>query len=115
RGGPLSRRLRRLCYLHRRSDSYRMERPVLRAGIAPAGDPRLGTAHCYSRPVIVCWLNPLSPSLGFNLRRKSLEIVERAVERWPPPNQPLPSTGSANSILKGVKLSQSRPTAEFER
>ena len=50
RGGPLSRRLRRLRYLHRRSDSYRMERPVIRAGIAPAGDPRLGTAHCYRNP-----------------------------------------------------------------
>jgi hypothetical protein len=36
--------------IYRRSDSYRMERPVVRAGIAPAGDPRLGTAHCYSHP-----------------------------------------------------------------
>jgi hypothetical protein len=50
RGGPLSRRLRRFRYLHRRSDSYRMERPVIRAGIAPAGDPRLGTAHRYLKP-----------------------------------------------------------------
>jgi hypothetical protein len=24
--------------------------PVIRAGIAPAGDPRLGTAHCYRNP-----------------------------------------------------------------
>jgi hypothetical protein len=35
RGDPWSRRLRRFRYLHRRSDSYRMERPVIRAGIAP--------------------------------------------------------------------------------
>jgi hypothetical protein len=50
RGGPLSRRPRRFRYLHRRSDSYRRERPVVRAGIAPAGDPGLGTAHCYRNP-----------------------------------------------------------------
>jgi hypothetical protein len=43
--GPLSRRLRRLRYLHRRSDSYRLERPSCRAGISPAEDPRLSTAH----------------------------------------------------------------------
>jgi hypothetical protein len=28
-----------------------MERPVIRAGIAAAGDPRLGTAHCYRNPI----------------------------------------------------------------
>ena len=49
-GDPSSRRLRRFRYLHRRSDSYRMERPVFRAGFAPAGDPRLVTAHCYRNP-----------------------------------------------------------------
>jgi hypothetical protein len=50
--GPLSRRLRRLRHLRRRSDSYRLERPVIRAGIAPAEDPSLSTAHCYSDPVL---------------------------------------------------------------
>jgi hypothetical protein len=40
-----SRRLRRLRYLHRRSDSYWLERPNCQAGISPAGDPRLFTAH----------------------------------------------------------------------
>src|SRR5262249_23608274 len=49
-GGPWSRRLRRLCHLRRRSDSYRMERPVIRTGIAPAEDPSLYTAHCYRDP-----------------------------------------------------------------
>ena len=35
----LSRRLRRFCYLPRRSDSYRLERPSCRVGIAPTEDP----------------------------------------------------------------------------
>ncbi len=34
----LSRRLRRFCYLHRHSDSYRLERPSCRVGIAPTED-----------------------------------------------------------------------------
>jgi len=37
----LSRRLRRFRYLHRRSDSYRLERPRCRVGVAPTEDPRL--------------------------------------------------------------------------
>ena len=41
----LSRRLRRFCYLHRRSDSYRLERPSCRVGIAPTEDQHLSTAH----------------------------------------------------------------------
>jgi hypothetical protein len=43
--GPLHRRLRRLRYLRRRSDCYRLERPRYRAGFAPAEDPHLFTAH----------------------------------------------------------------------
>ena len=43
---PLHRRLRRLCYLHRRSDCYRVERSSSRAGLHPAVDQRLFTAHC---------------------------------------------------------------------
>src|SRR5262249_6670498 len=45
---PLHRRLRRLCCLHRRSDSYRVERSSSRAGLGPAVDQRLLTAHCKS-------------------------------------------------------------------
>src|SRR5271157_1177494 len=41
----LSRRLRRFRYLHRRSDSYRLERPSCRVGIAPTEDQHLSTAH----------------------------------------------------------------------
>src|SRR5947209_1675637 len=41
----LSRRLRRFRYLHRRSDSYRLERPSCRVGIAPTVDQHLSTAH----------------------------------------------------------------------
>ena len=37
----LSRGLRRFRYLHRRSDSYRLERPSCRVGIAPTGDQHL--------------------------------------------------------------------------
>src|SRR5713226_5071502 len=40
---PLHRRLRRLCYLHRRSDCYRVERSSSRAGLSPA------VVQCLSR------------------------------------------------------------------
>jgi hypothetical protein len=40
RATRLSRRLRRFRYLHRRSDSYRLERPSYRVGIAPTENPR---------------------------------------------------------------------------
>src|SRR5712691_4356739 len=43
---PLHRRLRRLCCLHRRSDCYRVERSSSRAGLLPAVDQCLFTAHC---------------------------------------------------------------------
>src|SRR3954471_19043981 len=42
---PFHQRLRRLRYLHRRSDCYRLERPICRAGVAPAEDLHLATAH----------------------------------------------------------------------
>jgi len=47
----LSRRLRRFRYLHRRSDSYRLERPSCRVGIAPTEDQHLTTAHTSCVPV----------------------------------------------------------------
>jgi len=43
----LSRRLRRFCYLHRRSDSYRLERPSCRVGIAPTEE---AWSDCISSP-----------------------------------------------------------------
>jgi len=46
----LSRRLRRLRYLRRRSDSYRPERPSCRVGIAPTEVQHLSTAHTRSDP-----------------------------------------------------------------
>src|SRR5271157_2676550 len=49
----LSRRLRRFRYLHRRPDSYRLERPSCRVGIAPTEDQHLFTAH--TRPTIPRW------------------------------------------------------------
>ena len=42
---PLHRRLRRLRCLHGRFDCYRVERTSSRAGLAPAMDQRLFTAH----------------------------------------------------------------------
>ena len=47
----LSRRLRRFCYLHRRSDSYRLERPSCRMGITPTEEQHLCTAHTRSDPL----------------------------------------------------------------
>jgi hypothetical protein len=44
-GDPLHRRLRRLRYLRRRFDYYRVERTSSRAGLTPAVDQRLSTAH----------------------------------------------------------------------
>ena len=41
----LSRRLRRFCHLHHRSDSSWLERPSCRVGIAPTEDQHLSTAH----------------------------------------------------------------------
>jgi short-subunit dehydrogenase len=63
---------------------------------------------------IVWCLNRLSPSLGFYLGRKSLEIVNRAVERFPA-DQTLQSTGSANSISESLRPSESSPPGESER
>jgi len=43
---PLHRRLQRLCHLRRCFDCYRVERTSSRAGLSPAVDQRLFTAHC---------------------------------------------------------------------
>ena len=47
----VSRRLRRFCPLRRRSDSYRLERPSCRVGIAPTEDRHLSTATQSLTPV----------------------------------------------------------------
>src|SRR5208282_319188 len=46
---PLHRRLQRLRYLHRCFDCYRAERTSSRAGLPPAVDQRLFTAHSRAR------------------------------------------------------------------
>jgi short-subunit dehydrogenase len=61
---------------------------------------------------VVWWLNRLSPNLGLYLGRKSLEIVNRAVERLPPANQTQPSTGLAKSIPENVIPRESTPPAD---
>src|ERR1700687_572169 len=50
----LHRRLRRLCYLHRRSDCYRVERSSSRAGLSPT------VVQCLSRRTVNAWLRQLS-------------------------------------------------------
>jgi len=42
---PFHRRLRRFCYLHRRSDCYRRKRQSCRAGFEPTENQHLFTAH----------------------------------------------------------------------
>jgi hypothetical protein len=64
----LSRRLRRFRYLHRRSDSYRLERPSCRVGLAPTEDQHLTrfTAHVESRcGAVVLGSAYLFPALSF--------------------------------------------------
>src|SRR5271157_981132 len=51
----LSRRLRRFRYLHRRSDSYWLERPSCQVGIAPTEDQHLSTAHTSNDPPALFW------------------------------------------------------------
>jgi hypothetical protein len=63
----LSRRLRRFRYLHRRSDSYRLERPSCRARLSLAEDQHLTrfTAHVESRcGAVVLGLAYLLPALS---------------------------------------------------
>jgi hypothetical protein len=63
---PFHRRLRRLRYLHRRSDCYRVERTSSRAGLSPAVDQRLsrrtptGWPEAVTRPRL-----PQNPACGF--------------------------------------------------
>src|SRR5487761_1961266 len=62
----LSRRLRRFRYLHRRSDSYWLERPICQAGFAPTEDPRLFTAHTSCGPVSAPFHGATVHSIGLS-------------------------------------------------
>jgi hypothetical protein len=85
----VSRRLRRLCRLHRRSDSYRLERPSCRAGIAPAEDPRLVTAHNWVRSRRDARLRRCpAPSIGVGFVRPR-----------DPPNQARTEGGSTSQVV----------------
>jgi hypothetical protein len=55
----LSRRLRRFRLLHRRSDSYRLERPSCRVGVAPTEDQHLFTAHISDVPFSLPFPSPV--------------------------------------------------------
>ena len=73
--GPLRRRLRRLRYLHRRSDCYRLERTSCRVGVAPTED-----LHLFSRHYV-----PVSPP-----------VRENTVTKFQ--SAPGPKTGRTNPI-----------------
>ena len=53
---PLHRRLQRLRCLRRCFDCYRVERTSSRAGLSPAVDQRLFTAHCYRQLTLNFWV-----------------------------------------------------------
>src|ERR1035437_5017052 len=63
---PFHQRLQRLCYLHRCSDCYRVERSSSRAGLSPAVDQHLFTAHCNGdvTTVVECHLRTSTVSKG---------------------------------------------------
>ena len=61
----LHRELRQLCYLRCRPDCYRLERPICRAGISPAENQRLCTAHCRQRHNRWCWRWPGAYALRY--------------------------------------------------
>ena len=77
----VSRRLRRLRYLHRRSDSYRLERPSCRVGVAPTEDQYLSTAHTSFVPVSVP--RPF-PSLSLIGQMAFGKLRDNAVAEAPP-------------------------------
>ena len=74
----LSRRLRRFRYLHRRSDSYRLERPSCRVGIAPTEDQHLFTAHTRSDP------KPPPVDAARPVPRSALSSVSARRDPWRP-------------------------------
>jgi NAD(P)-dependent dehydrogenase (short-subunit alcohol dehydrogenase family) len=61
-----------------------------------------------SRWKTVWWLYRLSPSLGFYLGAKGLEIVKRAIERSLA-NQPLQPTGGAGSVCGSTRPPEGGP------
>jgi hypothetical protein len=100
--GPLRRRLRRLRYLHRRSDCYRLERPSCRAGVAPAEEagsdctcsPTLLKAGgpAYREPGGLAGLGRLVPALSAASSRSA--PMRHALRRRVPPHPQRPASGS---------------------
>ena len=70
----LSRRLRRFRFLPARSDSYRLERPSCRVGIAPTEDQHLGTAHTSASPFPVLAASPCPVVSGSAYRFPALSV-----------------------------------------
>jgi hypothetical protein len=93
--GPLHRRLRRLRYLHRRSDCYRRERSSCRAGITPAEDPSLSTAH----NVPFDFFRACSSRWEVSTRRSQ----SRLAEAWKKRSQlAKPGDGPSGRVLRGM-------------
>jgi hypothetical protein len=88
---PLHRRLRRLRFLRRRSDCYRVERTSSRAGLSPAVNQRLSRRTCNQdlTPVIVLAKECHSSTISSDSRRSVL--------RWLSP--PLPMRAPPTSVL----------------
>src|SRR5271166_5675798 len=85
----LSRRLRRFRYLHRHSDSYRLERPSCRAAIAPTEDQHLFTAHTRSDPNVPAVTPPITTLLS-HLHALENALPSNRLVLWP---EPQPNAG----------------------
>ena len=59
-----------------------MERPVIRAGIAPAEDPSLFTAHCYRNPKTVMTLASTISRISSGSSAKSIDASVKKVSGY---------------------------------
>ena len=72
-----SRRLRRFCHLHRRSDSYRLERPSCRMGIAPIEEPNLSRRtdmHCIVTRCLSAMPRSAAVKLTWRTRERAIGV-----------------------------------------
>jgi len=103
-----NRRLRTFCYLHARSDCFRLER-CRRAGLAPAGKRRLVTAHAKPVPPPICHCEiGARPHWRPRQRRPSCCIpsVRRlriADDKVPHKDRPRPAVARAFLPRRGVR------------
>ena len=106
--GPLHRRLRRLRYLCRRCDCYRVERTSSRAGLTPAGKHRLSRRTCRGSLMLCeCHFRISSPPDSRRLEavsaamRKAAEVITSA--------SAIPCVSDAWPMVKGAAALTMRP------